>query len=462
MADEARDAGEGMAGAGQLELARGVADRREAGTREAGSREAARRELNWIFVDLNSYFASCEQDARPELRNRPVAVVPLQADTTSVIAASYEAKAFGVKTGTLVGEARRMCPGIELVEARHELYVEYRHRIVEAVEGCLPVTAVLSIDEMACRLMGRERELVEALRLGERVKRAIGGVAGGTLRCSVGLAPNRWLAKIASDMEKPDGLVALPPDLLRDALLGLELRDLPGIGARTEKRLRAQGIGSMAELMAQSREQMHGLWGSVWGERLWYWLRGEDFDLEDAGHAQSMGHQHVLGPELRTVDKAWAVALKLLHKAAMRMRREGLWAGRVSVSVGFVGKAPMRGSTPFGPARSETWHREAAIAECQDTTTLIEVLRRLWEMMPPEKTQPFFVSVTLGELVSEAEHRLTLFEDEDGSRQRRKLATAMDAVNGKYGLGTLAPATMMTALKAAPTRIAFRTIPEIF
>ena len=430
----------------------------------AGLRELARRELNWIFVDLNSFFASCEQQDRPELRNRPVAVVPLMVDTTSCLAASYEAKAYGVKTGTMVGEARRMCPGIEFVEARHELYVEYHHRIVEAVESCLPVTAVLSIDEMACRLMGCERELVEALRLGQRVKQAIQEKAGETLRCSVGLAPNRWLAKIASDMEKPDGLVALPQDLLRDALLGLELRDLPGIGARTEKRLRAQGIGSMAELMAQSREQMHGLWGSVWGERLWHWLRGEDFDLEDGGHAQSMGHQHVLGPELRTVEKAWAVALKLLHKAAMRMRKEGLWASRVSVSVGFVGTAPMRASSPFGPARSEIWHREAAIAECQDSTTLIEVLRRLWVTMPRDKAhaQPFFVAVTLGGLVSDAEHSLTLFEDEDGSRQRRKLARAMDVVNGKYGLATLAPATMMTALKAAPTRIAFRSIPEIF
>ena len=110
---------------------------------------ASRRELNWIFVDLNSFFASCEQENRPELRNRPVAVVPLEAETTCCIAASYEAKVFGVKTGTLVGEARRMCPGIVFVEARHDLYVEFHHRIVAAVESCLPVTAVLSIDEMA-------------------------------------------------------------------------------------------------------------------------------------------------------------------------------------------------------------------------------------------------------------------------------------------------------------------------
>ncbi len=425
---------------------------------------ASRRELNWIFVDLNSFFASCEQENRPELRNRPVAVVPLEAETTCCIAASYEAKVFGVKTGTLVGEARRMCPGIVFVEARHDLYVEFHHRIVAAVENCLPVTAVLSIDEMACRLLGRERELMEALRLAERVKQAIREKAGGTLRCSMGLAPNRWLAKIASDMEKPDGLVALTPDLLGDALAGLELRDLPGIGARTEKRLHAQGVSTMAELLARSREQMNELWGSVWGDRLWYWLRGEDFDLGETEHAKSMGHQHVLGPEMRTMDKAWAVALKLLHRAAMRMRKEQLWASRLSVSMGFVGKAPVRSVSAFGPGRAESWHREAAMVECQDNAMLIAVLRRLWETRPRDKAheQPFFVSVTLGGLVSEAEHSLTLFDDEDGSQQRRKLSRAMDALNWKYGMSTLAPATMMAALKAAPTRIAFASIPEMF
>src|SRR3954447_10972359 len=91
--------------------------------------------LNWLFVDLNSYFASVEQQDRPELRGKPVGVVPMLADTTCCIAASYEAKAYGVRTGTIVAEAKRLCPGIILVEGRHELYVEYHHRVVEAVES---------------------------------------------------------------------------------------------------------------------------------------------------------------------------------------------------------------------------------------------------------------------------------------------------------------------------------------
>ncbi|MGB7743985.1 MAG: hypothetical protein WBL41_14555, partial [Terracidiphilus sp.] len=170
----------------------------------AGDGPAAKPEengpsVNWLFVDLNSYFASVEQEVRPELRGRPVGVVPMMADTTCCIAASYEAKAFGVKTGTIVADAKRMCPDIVLVEARHEIYVDYHHRVVEAVESCGPVTAVCSIDEMACRLIGRERPLLNAIDLGVRVKAAIREHAGESLRCSVGLATNRYLAKIASD-----------------------------------------------------------------------------------------------------------------------------------------------------------------------------------------------------------------------------------------------------------------------
>src|SRR5580698_7595946 len=182
--------------------------------------------MNWLFVDLNSYFASVEQQVRPELRGRPVGVVPMMADTTVCIAASYEAKAFGVRTGTVVADAKRMCPNIVLVEARHEIYVDYHHRIVEAVETCLPVTAVMSIDEMACRLMGRERPVLAALELGRKVKARIQEQVGPFLRSSVGLATNRYLAKVASDMEKPDGLIALPLDILPEALRKLTLRDL--------------------------------------------------------------------------------------------------------------------------------------------------------------------------------------------------------------------------------------------
>ncbi len=434
--------------------------------------------VNWLFVDLNSYFASVEQQARPELRGRPVAVVPMMADTTCCIAASYEAKAYGVKTGAIVADAKRMCPELVLVEARHELYVELHHRIVEAVESCLPVTAVLSIDEMACRLMGRERPLLNALELGRRVKARIQERAGKILRSSVGLATNRYLAKVASDMEKPDGLVALPLDILPEALHHLTLRDLPGIGARTEKRLNGKGIRTMEDLLALNCEQAGQLWGSVWGERLWHWLRGEDFDMAETEHLKSISHQHVLAPEMRTPEKAWAVAHKLLHKAAMRLRSNGLWAGGIALAIGFA--VPRRKKAPanhpgaedlplaapvssFGvPARG--WRGELRLSECRDNPALIAALRRLWESRPSGQDfeHPYFIGVHLDCLVPDRLHSLNLFEALDGEQSHARLMKTMDELNNKYGMSALAPATMLAAFKAAPTRIAFHGVPDLF
>jgi DNA polymerase IV len=420
--------------------------------------------LNWLFVDLNSYFASVEQQDRPELRGKPVGVVPMVADTTCCIAASYEAKAFGVRTGTIVADAKHMCPSLVLVEARHELYVEYHHRVVEAVESCLPVTAVCSIDEMACRLMGRERPLLAAMELGRKVKARIRERVGEMLRSSVGLATNRYLAKIASDMEKPDGLVALPLDILPQSLKGLTLRDLPGIGARTEKRLNERGIHTMDDLLALDCEQAGRLWGSVWGERLWHWLKGEDFDMSETDHLKSISHQHVLAPEMRSQEKAWAVAHKLLHKAAMRLRTGGLWASSIGLAIGFA--VPRSDRVPvsrFGvPSRG--WHGEVKLSECQDNPTLIAALRRLWDSQPQnnESAHPFFVGVQLGGLVPDRLHTLSLFDAMEGEQSRARLLTAMDQLNQKYGMSTLAPATMLSAYKAAPTRIAFHSIPDLF
>jgi DNA polymerase-4 len=421
-------------------------------------------QLNWLFVDLNSYFASVEQDVRPDLRGRPVGIVPMLADTTVCIAASYEAKAFGVKTGTVVADAKKMCPEIVLVEARHEIYVDYHRRIVEAVESCLPVTAVLSIDEMACRLMGRERPLLAAMELGRQVKRRILERVGPVMRSSVGLATNRYLAKVASDMEKPDGLVALPLDILPEALRQLSLRDLPGIGARTEKRLNEKGVHTMEQLLALDSEGAGELWGSVWGERLWHWLHGEDFDMAETEHLKSLSHQHVLAPDMRTEEKAWAVAHKLLHKAAMRLRAGELWASSIGLAIGFA--VPRSDNTPvsrFGvPTRG--WKGELKLSECQDNQTLIAALLRLWESRPSGQDfkHPYFIGVHLNGLVPDRLHSLNLFDGTEDEQSRTRLLAAMDALNNKYGLSTLAPATMLTAFKAAPTRIAFHSIPELF
>jgi DNA polymerase-4 len=420
--------------------------------------------VGWLFLDLNSYFASVEQEVEPALRNRPIAVVPAMVDTTCCIAASYEAKAFGIKTGTQVGEAKRMCPELLLVEARHELYVDYHHRVVEAVEACIPVSSVRSIDEMACQLIGREQPLLPAMDLARRIKASIREKVGATIRCSIGLAPNRYLAKIASDMEKPDGLMALTHDLLPHALLGLALRDLVGIGSRMERRLNTHGVRSMAELLALTPEQLGQAWGGVQGERLSHWLRGEDFHDAELEHPKSVGHQHVLPPEFRTIEGAYAIAHKLLHKAAMRLRMQNLWAARISLGVHFAVPKDMAHGKHYSGIPKQAWSEQLRLIECQDSQTMIEGLQKLWAMRPVGAIyqKPFLVSVTLQDLVPDSLHTLGLFSGLEEEVERGQLATTMDRLNHKYGTETLYFASMHLARAAAPTRIAFSSIPDLF
>ena len=403
-------------------------------------RPPAGRWVGCLFVDMNSFFASAEQHLRPELRGRPVGVTPVSAETTCLIAASVEAKRFGVKTGTPVHESRRRCPGLRVVMARPHRYVELHHEIVAAVGSVVPVEAVESIDEMNCRLTGSQRHVPAAIELAGAVKRAIQQI-GPDLRCSIGLAPNRLLAKTAGGMRKPDGLTVLTPDRLPHALYGLELEDLPGIGPRMAKRLRHAGLGTVRELCAAPAGTLRDVWGGVVGVRWWHWLRGEEVALP-AVKTRSLGHSHVLPPPLRTDEGTYAVLCRLIHKAAARMRRAGLTARRMDVEIGLVG-------------RPGAWRATAELNFCRDTQTPLAALARVWPGRPRGGT-PLKVAVTLHKLAADAALPRSLFPED---RRRERLAAAMDGVNAAFGVDAVYFACMHPARRTAPMRIAFGRIP---
>ncbi len=423
--------------------------------------------FTFLHIDLNSFFASVEQYLHPEYRGKPTAVVPITGDTTCCIAASYEAKALGIRTGTRVSDAKKICPEIILVHGSHAVYSEYSHAITEAVERVCPVAHTPSIDEMICQLIGRECKPANARCIALNIKQAIWKDVGETLNCSIGMAPNRFLAKIASNMQKPDGLIGLLPSQLPRAIAHLELRDLPGIGARMERRLNRKGIHTMEQLLALDRLGMHTLWDSVWGDRIYHWLRGEETGDDGApvtGSAQkSLSHSHVLGPEYRTLEGAWAVAHKLLHKAAMRLRMEKFHTGSLCFNVRFqLTRAQVaqveKSRHHHSGIEHASWAMEARFRPCQDTLSLLEALQGIWQQCPKGDLQrrPFFLAITLGNLLREADLQTSLFE-EPGNRTQ--LSATMDKLNLKYGHTTLHFAGMLSARETAPTRIAFTQIP---
>lgn len=412
--------------------------------------------VDWLFLDLNSYFASVEQNENPELRGRPVAVAPVKSESTCAIAASYEAKAYGIRTGTKIYEARKMCPDLIVVEARHDAYVRIHHQIREEIDRHIPIERVCSIDEVACRLMGPQRDVEEAKTIARRIKQGLRENLGACIRCSIGLAPNMFLAKIATDMEKPDGLVVITRADLPDKLLGLELTDLYGVGRGTERRLNRAGIYDIAGLWRIPPKHARRIWGSVEGERYWYRLRGFELPQRES-ERRTLGHSHVLAAEFRPQPKAELIARRLAMKAASRLRRLDYTAARLVLGVRFEGQG--------------RWKGEMKTMRTQDTLTLLSAVDIQWRRMQavtPQDARVKKISVTFLDLLPFTQSCGDLFAIEGpGLRgqnweKRRRLSFAIDKINRHYGRDTIwfgvnpdldAPYT--------GTKIAFTRIPDM-
>ncbi len=395
--------------------------------------------LRSLFVDFNSYFASVEQEEDPRLRGRPIAVSPVIAPTGCCIAASVEAKTYGVKTGSLVRDAKKLCRDIIVVEAKPSLYVAWHRRLMEAIDHVLPITQVSSIDEAACELIGVKREVARA-------------APNGAIRCSVGIAPNAWLAKTATDMQKPDGLVVIEQQDLPHKLHTMELTDLCGISHSMQARLHAVGIATVAQLTAASKHTLRCAWGGIEGERMWALLRGQWLPQRETTRG-SVGHSHVLGPELRTPRGARAVLQKLLIKAAMRLRSYELLAGALSVRIRFGGT-------------EQRWEHDAVFDHTDDSRAFLHRMIEAMDRASPRRgglpfnATPLAVSVTLHRLLPRVEASRSLFDD---GRKTDSLNTLLDGINARYGNNTLYFGGMhdALALNAAPMRIPFTRVPEL-
>jgi DNA polymerase IV len=407
--------------------------------------------LRSLLVDFNSYFASVEQQVQPALRGRAVGVLPVMTDSTCCIAASQEAKRFGVKTGTPVREARRLCPAIVFVLARHEVYVDFHHRAIAAVDRIAPVRQVLSIDEMECELTGRWRAQEQAVAIARRIKQEIEGTVGECLKSSIGIAPNTMLAKLASDMHKPDGLTVLTQADIPQGLYHLKLTDISGIGHQMHARLQRSGIHTIEALYAAPRDLLRTVWGGVAGEDMHDKLRGHWSGLQQTPNqvARSLGHSHVLPPALRTSAGALSVLNRLTQKAGMRLRKQALFATAMSVHV----RADHRLLDAGGG-----W-RETRFGETQDTGFFLHVLHTFWQSGLSQLHAPKAVGITLSGLVPQALHTLPLFDE--APRERSRLHAAIDQLNRTYGKNALYFASAHGALHEAPMRIAFNRIPDI-
>ncbi len=416
--------------------------------------------LRWLFLDFDSYFASVEQQANPRWRGRPLMVVPLEeAEVSLAIAVSREAKRAGVRRGMRPREARRLCPDIVVTPARHDVYVQWHHRLMAEIERHVPIDLVHSIDELSARLGRGQRKPEQARLLAAGIKAGIAANVGAALTCSIGLAPSRLLAKIAAEMDKPDGLRVITPPDLPDVLLDLPLEELPGISSGISRRLARAGVRDVAGLWRLAPRQARAIWGSVAGERFIRALHGEDVDPPPPGPPKSFGHGRVLAPEHAAPEAAWPVACALLLKAAARMRRARMVAGEVILSV--------RWRAEEGAADADhAWKRPLALATA-DSFALLRALEGPWrELLRGARRRRDArlrsVHVYLARLAPERGRQLDLFASQDARwRERERLWAEIDRLNRRFGGRVVEPAALKHLdLKYLGAKIAFGRIPD--
>ena len=418
--------------------------------------------LRWLFLDMNSFFASCEQHDRPELRGRPVGVCPVLAGGSgAVIAASYEAKARGVSMGCREAEARQRCPEITLLQARPDRYVELHHAVADSIQKHLPITRGYSIDEWAMRLVAAEQPPDAARRLAQRIKDHVRRDFEGALPCSIGIAPTRLLAKTACELHKPDGLTIIQMHQMPGIVdARMQLGDIPGIGEGMEKRLRLADVPTVAALWELTKADCRRIWGSVNGEYFWCGLHGVDVE-EVKTHRSSVGHAHILPPELRHPEAAYGILTRLTCKAAVRLRYMDYVAHHLRVHVSFT--SPL------------AWSDEIALPAVQDTPTILQHLARLNPLQVMQRAggfepdhvpgssirptdPPKKVSVELAGLTPLQQTTGHLFHQAD---RPQKLSETLDTINRKFGGHKIHPATMQSvAGYKMDDKIAFGRVPE--
>lgn len=378
-------------------------------------------QIERLYLDFDGFFASVEQQVDPELRGKPVGVVPF-ADSvrTCVIACSREAKLLGVKNVMNVLDAIALCPDIIFVPQKPDLYRRAHNTLLSEISAVVPLDAVKSIDELTCRVAPEDR--TDPQQLGLRIKERVAKNVGQFIKCSIGFAANRQLAKMACKAGKPDGNMVWHPSEMPGPLLARTLSDVPGIGARLELRLARSGIHTMADLLATQPKHMRKLWGNVTGERLWYALHGYDLQTPPSGRGM-YGHGRVLPPDYRTIEHAKSASRLLLVKAARRMRRDGWNAGRLWFGLEII--------------RAESFFRNAWLPDVHDDQAVLSALEGIWaeaRTRLPRSIQILRLYVTLLGLTRASERQLDLLLDDDRTRQRwERVTAAIDTLNRKYG-----------------------------
>lgn len=394
-----------------------------------------------MHIDLNSCFATVEQQARPRLRGRPVGVTNRLTKNACVIAASYEAKRLGVKVGMTFADAKLLAPDIIMVETDPPKYHHVYKILVDIMSSYSPNFSMKSIDEGIIDFGGtrtvNHRPLVQ---IGYEIKKRLKEQVGSWMTCNIGIAPNRFLAKTAASLHKPDGLDVITHKNLRSILASLELTELTGIAERNQARLNACGIYTPLQFLdAPSDLLSRHVFKSVCGEDWYQRLRGWEVDNYETD-VKTVGRQFVLDDMHPSEEVLRARLAYLCETTAMKLRYKGLAARGVYLYLLYAG--------------GDSWYERKVFKSSFFTNT--EVLRRATLLFNnrPRGDWVRMMAVSCYNLSPTNKNQVSLLEEVN---REVWLTEAMDTINGAYGEFTVTFATSLTAKGAVKQKIPFGT-----
>lgn len=469
------------------------------------------KELPYVMhIDLNSCFAIIEQQANRLLRGKPVGVAAYDTPRGFVLAASYEAKALGVKLGVNVEQARVLAPGIIIMTPDPAKYREAHKRFKEVLLHYSPEVVPKSIDEFVLDFSNsaslKERRVKHAQsvqptataqyskldpqytraihnqtmrEIGQEIKQRIAQALGEWVTVNIGIGPNRFLAKYAAGFDKPNGMRLIDHTTLESNYEGMKLVDLPGINVRYRARLRAAGIYTPMDFLRADMDTLRKqVFKSINGYHWYMRLRGYEADRVEFDR-KSIGHQYALKDKTTELPKLETLLMKLCEKTGRRLRRNNFYATGIHLYIGFVSDFAgydVPASFENMPLIRSWHHGETLPYRLYSTADIFEAAQKLlhsaeisnrvkimsvhvfglypWE---PVQMSLFDAKYDLGEKHQDGE-KLPLRGIHNTVRSveaGKRVSDAVDAINNRYGEFVITPAMMMDMQGTILDRIAF-------
>ena len=387
------------------------------------------RQRSIIHLDMDAFYPAVEVLDKPELKGKPV-IVGGTKKRGVVSSASYEARRFGVHSAQPIATAIRLCPDGIFMPVRMSRYKEISEQVFAIFHSFTPLVEPLSIDEAFLDLTGAERLMGQTEVIARKIKETILKKTGLTV--SAGVASSKFVAKIASDIDKPDGLTVVQPDRVRSFLDPLPVKKMWGVGKVTQQALARLSVKTFKDLRQIPVEILEKKFGERGTVMHLFSMGIDERDVEPGREPKSIGHEQTFMKDILNPDQARKEILSLANRIALRMRRDEVRGSTVSLKVKYSDFTQII--------------RAATLPEpTDDSMEIYSTACRLLKKTAVGKRPVRLLGISLSRLSSpEGEKQLMLFDQHTGHQRRKDLNTALDSICDKFGEKSIRPATLIS------------------